>query len=336
MEKLLSIIIPVYNGEKFISKMLNSLLPQINKEIEIIVINDGSTDNTGNIMKKYSTNENIIYVSQRNKGVSEARNKGIEISTGKYITFADCDDIYSKRFVKTISQCLKKDYQLIIFNICSVKNMKKATKITNSKKGIVKLGKNPGIIGYLENDFSYKYGNNPVNKIYSADIIKKNGIKFIKDKRIGEDFLFNIEYFENVSSILCLNSVLYYYIYHNESAVRKYKTWLVKEYFKYNEYIPQICEKYDYHNYKNKLAKLYLKETKQITANEAKGTDKKIAYSNLKKFFEEPMFIEEFYKIKISTLNFRMLIFYIIVRYKLYYMFYHILKLCYGLKRIKK
>jgi len=97
---LITIIIPCYNGEKHIHETLDSINIQSFKNYEVIVINDGSTDNSKSIIENY-TNFEIRYVFQENKGVSNARNSGLKLSKGKYITFLDADDILSEDFLKS-------------------------------------------------------------------------------------------------------------------------------------------------------------------------------------------------------------------------------------------
>ena len=92
MDKI-SIIVPVYNNYNFLDKCLDSIINQTYKNIEIILINDGSTDNSLKKLKKYAkVDSRIILINKKNEGVSKARNDGIKISTGKYITFVDSDD----------------------------------------------------------------------------------------------------------------------------------------------------------------------------------------------------------------------------------------------------
>ncbi|WP_341876737.1 glycosyltransferase family 2 protein [Defluviitalea saccharophila] len=100
-EKLVSVIIPVYNVESYIFDTINSVINQTYKNIEIIVVDDGSTDNTGEIVKKISENhQRLIYYYQSNQGVSAARNKGIELSKGEYISFLDGDDLWMENKIE--------------------------------------------------------------------------------------------------------------------------------------------------------------------------------------------------------------------------------------------
>ena len=89
----ISVIIPVYNGEKYIQRCVDSVLNQTYSDIEIIVINDGSTDNTENILKSYS---NIVLINKENEGVSKARNTGLSLAKGDYVYFCDADDYLEK------------------------------------------------------------------------------------------------------------------------------------------------------------------------------------------------------------------------------------------------
>ena len=106
-----SVIVPVYNVEKYIEKCLNSLVNQTLQDIEIVIVNDGSTDNSDTIIKKYIQNnhENIKYVTKTNGGLSDARNYGMQYATGEYIAFLDSDDyvdvtIYEKMYNKAIEE----------------------------------------------------------------------------------------------------------------------------------------------------------------------------------------------------------------------------------------
>lgn len=116
-EDLISIIIPVYNVELFIEDCILSVLNQTYKNLEIILINDGSTDNSGNICKKLSSQfSNIILINKNNEGVSAARNDGIKISKGKYLTFVDGDDILASDYIEKSYKFLKENNLMIVRN----------------------------------------------------------------------------------------------------------------------------------------------------------------------------------------------------------------------------
>ena len=116
----ISVIVPAYNVEKYISSCLDSLLNQTKKEIEIIAIDDGSTDNTLNILNEYKRNNpsKIHVISQNNQGLSITRNNGIKLSTGKYISFVDGDDEIDTSLFKNLWDKLEEfPYDVVAFNV---------------------------------------------------------------------------------------------------------------------------------------------------------------------------------------------------------------------------
>ena len=105
-----SIIIPIYNAEKYLKRCLDTVVNQSFESLEIILINDGSTDESLRIMKEYKGNHNNIeIINQENSGQGEARNKGISIAKGKYITFADADDWLSENYIQVLYDALLKN-----------------------------------------------------------------------------------------------------------------------------------------------------------------------------------------------------------------------------------
>ena len=130
-----SLIVPVYNNEKYIGKCIGSILNQTYKNIELIIINDGSKDNSDNIITNFQkTDERIKYIKQENSGPSQARNIGINIATGKYLMFIDSDDTVDKYYVEyMLKEIESNDYDIVC---CGYKDI--------SRFGVVKC-----------NDFSF-------------------------------------------------------------------------------------------------------------------------------------------------------------------------------------
>lgn len=115
-EVLLSIIVPVFNAEKYITRCIDSILSQTFNDYELILINDGSTDGTYDILEKYRNNSKCIVLHQKNRGVSVARNVGIEIATGRFISFVDADDYLSNNYFDVLVPLLNNNPQLVSFN----------------------------------------------------------------------------------------------------------------------------------------------------------------------------------------------------------------------------
>ena len=213
----LSIIIPVYNSEKTISKCINSILEQDLKEKEIILVDDGSKDNSLNILLEYEKKYDFVRVlSQENMGQGVARNKGIKIATGNYITFVDSDDYLSgtNSYSKFINKCYKNDLDILIFNYVLVKD--------NIKEDVVKFEEN--IVLSSEEILSKFLLSNEVegyscNKIFKSRLFKEDGIKFIEGKKY-EDIPLVLDAILLSNKIEFDNSKTYNYVINNLSTTK--------------------------------------------------------------------------------------------------------------------
>lgn len=199
-EELISIIIPVYNVEKYIEKCIHSVMEQTYKNIEIIMINDGSTDNCGKICDEYAKKDNRIKViHQKNEGVSSARNKGIRECTGKYIGFVDGDDIIdTDMFEKLYESITKNESDLAICNYYPNKDFCGVDEIIDIETALDLI---------LDKD---KYKGFVVNKLYKKSILKDQ--KFDEKIDICEDLIFNCQYIIKCCKCSIVNEKLYNYI----------------------------------------------------------------------------------------------------------------------------
>lgn len=171
MKPELSIIVPVYNTSKYLQKCLDSIINQTLKKIEIIIINDGSTDNSEEIVLNYLRKDTRIqYYKQENKGVSSARNKGIELSKSEYIIFVDSDDFIDLNLVEdTLEKIKQEELDIVFFGIKSVDQNGKI-------KNYIEINKN----NLISDVFFRSY---PVNKIYRKKLFIENNIKFPLGKK---------------------------------------------------------------------------------------------------------------------------------------------------------
>lgn len=213
-----SIITPVFNGEKYIERCINSLINQTYKNIEVIIVNDGSIDNTEKILNKYKDfDSRIKIVNQKNYGQLIARKNGIKVSTGDYLMFVDIDDwIEPNAIEKLISYIYQYNADVIKYNYI-VEPSKKIHKIFESNEHIIINEKNKNIIYDLLID-TYKF-NNLWNEIVKRELcidFKEN-----IDLRMGEDFLFNCEIITKSKKIIVVTDAFYHYIENNESATHK-------------------------------------------------------------------------------------------------------------------
>lgn len=187
---LVSIVIPVYNVESFLSECVESVLGQTYQTIEVILVNDGSTDNSGKACKQYALSDTRIkFINQRNQGVSSARNKGIDVASGDYITFIDADDAVHRDYIKNLAQ------DMLVYN---------ATAVTTPVKDVVRPSprmlkaniQNMDLIplsvteGLLELYRGTLEGTRNGVQMFNLYLLKKHGIRYDENMAIGEDFDF--------------------------------------------------------------------------------------------------------------------------------------------------
>lgn len=221
---MISIIIPAYNAEKDIEKCINSVLHQTYKNLEIIIMNDGSTDHTKQIIEGLEKKDSrIIVIHKENTGVSDTRNVGLEIAKGDYIGFIDSDDEVKPEMYETlllnmvkhnadISHC---GFELVGENLSRVFNGTGKIYIQSQKETLVSL---------LKADL---FEPSIWNKLYRREVIKN--IKFDTTIKFNEDLLFNVEAFKNANKIVFEDLPLYKYIYNPLSASRSTPNYKIQE-----------------------------------------------------------------------------------------------------------
>ena len=218
----LSIIVPIYNVEKYLSRCIDSILAQTYTDFELILINDGSPDNCAEIIEQYAkVDKRIITIYQENKGVSAARNAGLRIAKGKYIGFIDPDDyIESSFFDELIGLLEEKALDIVCCNWCSV--------FENGEKNIHKVNAVPQNMKQKEFvnrlfDLPRTIGGSNWNKIFHKEQITE---LYDETLNICEDNLFLINYCQNIKKAGYINKPLYYIYERSESATRKDNTKL--------------------------------------------------------------------------------------------------------------
>lgn len=240
----ISVIIPVYNAEKTLSKCLDSLLAQSCDNVEIILVNDGSTDSSAEICKKYaSLHPEIKYLEKENGGVSTARNTALDIAKGDYITFVDSDDWVTPDYFETINGVLNdSDYDFIQFSQRIVKGDECSEKLIPAFDS----SNHEEIILRLVSDMCKKHINPPHGMVYKRQIIEENAIRFKEDIEVGEDRTFNIQYALNIKSFRVLEQPLYIICLENEESLsRKKRDDLDKQIEKAEEHLKDVLRKSD-------------------------------------------------------------------------------------------
>lgn len=187
MKYKFSIIIPVYNAEKTICRCLDSLLKQNNGRAEIILVNDGSKDRSGEICREYARkNDCVVYIEQENAGASSARNTGLSAATGTYITFVDSDDYVLDGYFDVLDAGSDDDFVVFSYHTirsddsCGYQFSRELLNAENHTERILTL---------LRDRIA-----SPWNKCFKRSVIEENHLRFKKDLIIGEDFIFGLEY----------------------------------------------------------------------------------------------------------------------------------------------
>lgn len=221
---IISIIIPVYNAEKFLDNCIGSVVNQTYKNLEIIIINDGSTDNSERIIKKWKYSDGRIkYIKQSNLGVAEARNKGMVEAQGEYIFFIDSDDTLKLDAIETlVSHCKRSATDIVLGNYFIVEE----NKTVKSKSLISKVIESSNIDSTNTKVNMFLFNGRPLatvwNKLYKTSFLKKYNLRFIGNV-FAEDRLFNLMCFVNNSSITVVNEYTYFYNIIDNSRSRKFR-----------------------------------------------------------------------------------------------------------------
>ena len=247
---LISVIIPVYKVEKYLEKCVDSVINQTYKNLEIILVDDGSPDNCPKICDEYAKKDKRIKVIHKeNGGVGSARNKGMEKAVGEYITFVDSDDWLEKNFIQEMLFIINKykvdyvtcGYYRVYENKKEIINGNLEEIVIDSKEYVNKLLN-------VQNGYGFVH----------MKLIKKekiSSLRFEEKLVVGEDALFNIQLCKNIEKIVIYNKPLYNYYFNTNSVVRKYNNEYCNNYLKSMIYMSEYIRK----NYKseNVIQNLY-------------------------------------------------------------------------------
>lgn len=295
MEKV-SVIIPNYNGERFLVQCLNSVIKQNYDNKEIIIIDDGSTDESRKIIEKYikeHSEHNIIPIFQANMNASIARNEGIKVASGKYVVFLDSDDILEDNIIKFCVESMKKNNSDLVIGNYTIIN--EDNEVIENNKDIM------GGKEYTSNNiFSELFDVNPVpsNKLYDLELIKKAGL-FFGNVRIGQDLNFYLKYLLICKKISTIDRGVYKYriVSNSMSRMKSFRIFDivesfndVKKFYKinkslevYQNYI-QVLELRHYHRQMEKQISFKARDERKTIVTYFKIQEKKLDYKLMKNF----------------------------------------------------
>jgi Glycosyltransferases involved in cell wall biogenesis len=249
----ITVIIPVYNIECYLEKCLNSIVNQTYRELEIILINDGSTDNSAQICKKFKKQDSrIIYIDQENKGVSATRNIGIEKASGDWISFIDGDDYIEYDTYEKIIKYLdiNQSYDFASYP-CIEESARYRKQVSNNiEYDLYEGGKVLKSIFASDLISGFMW-----NKLFNTRLIKDNNLRLEEDIYFCEDLLFCYEYAKIATKMIYINQDFYHYVKRECSATSgkvdkrkmtslKVYDYLLKDTYNHTEIYTDICNAY--------------------------------------------------------------------------------------------
>lgn len=224
----ISVVVPVYNAEKYLDRCVESVILQDYENWELLLIDDGSMDQSGNICDKYGEEERIVVIHQKNQGVSVARNRGLQLATGEYVIFLDADDWIERNLLYYISHKMNDSIDFLLFDYYEIAETgKQKRQFFRNNAEIVFNESSKYNKEWLLEAFAGHYTEYVINrpliggvwgKAYRRSIIMKNHLKFPQGVGICEDMLFNVRYCAIAKRIVYEKIALYNYYINKNSA----------------------------------------------------------------------------------------------------------------------
>ena len=333
----ISIIVPIYNVEKYLRRCLDSLVNQTLKEIEVILVDDESPDKSEEIYQEYIAKDNRLkLVQKKNGGLGLARNSGLEIATGEFIAFIDSDDYVDLNMFNKLYETAKENNLDTVYcgynnldNNLKVHSFNEVDKLTifNTKDEV-----NNVLLDMIackpSSTLERKYRMSVWHAIYSRDLIKNNKIRFCSERQfISEDIIYHIDYLSKAERIAFIPDSFYYYCYNEDSLTKTFREdRFEKSVILHQELLRRFnIEGYDENVYKNRVDRFligYARYTIErlskapISYSEKKNILRKICKDNIWKSLKDyPIFEMPFQqKVFFKTMKFQMidLIFFIV------------------------
>lgn len=253
---MVSIIVPIYNAENYLRRCVDSILNQEYTDFELLLVNDGSTDASGDICEEYGDRDpRVIVIQKENTGVSDSRNRALDRARGKYLQFLDSDDWITPDATRLFVRAAEEyGCDMVISDFYRVVGERLSTKGDIEEEGV--LTREEFAAHMMENPADFYYGV-LWNKLYRRDIVEEHNLRMDTDINWCEDFMFNLEYIRYAKVFYALHAPIYYYVKRKGSlasqGINISKTVKMKlnvfEY--YNNFYKHVLEEEDYE--KNRL-----------------------------------------------------------------------------------
>ena len=273
---LVSVIVPVYQVEKYIANCINSIINQTYKNIELIIVNDGSTDNSIQIAKDLLNGAKVDYklINQENKGQGKSRNVGLEHASGEWILFVDSDDLLSTQTIEIlIKQAIETNSEIAISNFITVNNINEIIEKQDKYEAIVYSSSD------LQKDFLLrKIVILAPGTLYNKSFLDKYSLKF-NDLKWSEDQEFVWRLLFHINKAVYIDKPLYFYNRHTNSIMNSTKLETIVESY-------ETIEKLEDYYGNNNMAKLIVSRWVMGTLNSTTVTEKYDDWKSLVKFLD--------------------------------------------------
>lgn len=301
----LSVIIPVFNAEKYLAECLDSIVSEIDETVELVIVNDGSTDDSLHICEKYKM-ANIKVFSNENHGVSFSRNYGLERAAGEWVIFVDADDIMSKGWFRAVKKFFLSNYDFIVFS----RNV--SNEFSMNKSDLLEI-----LFGVRKN---YIYFSAPTSKIYRRSFLTRNQIVFEENVINGEDMLFNLECLIASKQYLFLSKNIYKLRVNINSSTKRFNPKIISSDRFFQEKLSQLLNDSSEFSVESKeRAMEYCKKNAIITLAQ------KMAYSGMYSVFTKNVTVLNEYYFKNSKpifIGYKKEILIFLLKIKCYYIVY--------------
>lgn len=347
MNEKVSIIVPIYKVERYIRKCIESILNQTYDNLEIILVDDGSPDDSGMICDEYAKNSSKIKViHKKNGGLSSARNAGLKVCTGGYITFVDADDYLLPNYVDALMSNIQ-NADICISGFCTLYEGKLHTPSYSFDRREYKGTKKQHLLEHLllskPNNEEFPFHLMPVWKtLYKASLIKENALLFISERKIyAEDFIFNLHTYYYAESIAVISDANIVHLINKESLSQGYR----ENYYELQKQLRKMTENFISTYLGTDLLDEYNRRRPEMLGYslfKENRTRKEWAYANTKKILSDSYTIDIFSRYKKCQSGFKESVIYYLAKHhriRSIYLFVRLLSLgepIYRIMRLRK
>lgn len=328
MNDLISVIVPVYNVEKYLEQCVDSIINQTYTNLEIILVDDGSTDNSGKICDEYAAMDSRVKVVHKiNAGVSAARNLGLETAKGKYITFVDSDDFIENMYCAQLLSFMRDDVSMVVLGLKGLKSDGSLKVLSHRlKNGYYCFDelKDKIIDDGTASGFTL---HSSCSILYRKEVIERKALVFDPKIKYNEDGMFNTLYFMLSKKVAYINYSIAPYVYRNNSSSATHTIDLTSEVYKKNMQLIEEKLKTISSDFNNLSVQLKRRSVTLFLAEAAYAIKKKrVGYNDFIKLVKRYN-VEE----NISTLCFPIMkknkyIFFVLLKLRFYLIIYFIIK----------